>query len=552
MFWFRGFLAAVLLLQAVEVQSYQAVISMERNKGNHHYITFLDASHDIHSQLKIGRTKSAVIGQWDSSGKNFWYTVRIHGEASYSLVGYDVDAAKEIARIDIGKRNSIFRQLRHFWFQFSDDDSALFVLTQEKGRWYIDTYDTENFALTSRIELDKGDLEISKVAGDRLVVVSLHLRSSNRVVYVLAPKRGEVLFQKKTYPSEEAVASMSADKEFVYLLTKKVKRLADPKDLSRIIGYNTFVSVLDVATGEATEKQELGYDLTPLKGPEGSPALYGATHKLLTKPGGTLWRFQGKEISAQQTFTAACEPTTVLVNESAGTSTILCEETALQLAADSGQSTPVKVAAQQAMYTQERNAVFFLEKSGSQIGKLDLEPFNYVGDFATGRRGVKVGNAMLSVLSVAVVAYTGVGLIVVPNFSHTAMMTDHAEQRVYGMNLATGDVTVLDAGSFEKLGIVRTGAGSFALSRYDQSENVFAYAVGQVSVFNPKALEPVKILEQGSFAGANGDLDTLYWGPKDGGLEVYSISTLDRVANLPDLYQVQLVVTPGEEPYRLY
>ena len=531
----------------------QAVLSFIKEGGRHYTVTFLDEDLRAYHELKLGKLKAPVRGQWNRAGTTFWYSARASSEKEWTLVGYDPRLQHELVRIPIGKRSPAHIKLGRTWSEESDDGRYLFVLTLVKNEWHIESYSTGDYKKLASTPIDKGHIELTQIADNKILAVSDHLNFGNKRVYVVDPLAGKVLFEEKISNSKKPAAVLAPAQDFIYLSTQNLKEFKNPDDPRyKIFARKTNLRVIEVASGKVVNDLDVGYDLTPVHAELERDSLYAASSDSATKGGLTIWRLAGEQVTKFKNSKEECKPVSAIVDESQDRATVFCKRTAVHFDADQSQAVKVGFAARNAVYAKTSQSVYMLERGGSEIGKLDLAPLKFVADHGTGRGGVKFGQALASVAGIAVGAYTGYAVIMIPSYRSTAFATDEDETKVYVLNGGTSDVTIVDAHSFDKLGYIPTGAGSFALTRYEQSPYVFALALTRVTALDTASEEPALVLEKGAFVGANGDLDRLYWAPKGGGLEVYSLTSLERLEVLPDLENVYAVPTAGREPTQFY
>ncbi len=532
-------------------QAAEVVLSVTNDEGRKDYaIDFLGPQFETTHRIDLGRLKGQPTGVWSKDGTQFFYSLPSANNKHWQLVGYKPSDRSEFVRIDIGRRSYSNPEVGAFWSELSNDGKHLFVLTLERKKWHIETYETASYTRIARVPIDKGQVAISQLAGNRLLAVMFDRRNANDRLYFIDPVAGSVLLDTDLVLSENSIFLASKDKSHVYIRTNKFKRYRDAENRNmRRKGAQGKIRIIDVLKGRFTFDETIGWDVTPPYTTRDDSAVYVTAKTHPQEPEGTIWRISGGDITPYRRFKSKCRPTATLVDEKRSRATVLCRKMALHFEGNEGYAFQVGMQGGQGFYAERSDSIFLLERQGSKIGKVALTPPRYVGDHASGRTGIKVVEGIGTVLNAAVAGYygyPGIMPVAVASFRHTSLMPDLAERRLYISNLGTRDVTVVDADSFKKLAVHPTGEAT--LRRFHQSPYVFSLTPSMVTVFDATADEPALTLKKGDFLGLNGVADRLYWSSDDGGLEMYKLSTLERVGERADLQGSYVVLAPGDDP----
>ncbi len=516
------FASQTLAYDAVLAGGHQPLLSLSREYS----IAFLDDDLEFDHAVQIGSHGVRPEIAWSPDGRVFMYTGSVKGERGLFQFGYAVEDRKEVFRIPLGRVPIKDPTMQRVWAGFSDDQRFLYVQKGVRGRWALGIYHGRTYAHIGDVVFDKGFyIGFEHLAGGRLLAVSDHVNRDFKRAYIVDATTAKVLHEVKLDNPGQAVAA-APDGRHVYLLrTEKVRRPDPDHPHVQLKFYRAFASAFDVSTGRVGDEVKLGYGATAFVGEEDSNELYLAVHRLMTKPGGRVWRFENGEISEHAVFSEVCEPTNVLLRDKGADTTVLCKSHVVHLAGDRIAHAKLPFEMSAGTYAPDGQSVYTLAARDSRMGKIQLSPLKFVESRATGRFGVKLGNAVGALAGLGLAVTTGYGYLFMPIYSSTDVMVDGAGRFVYGLNAATADVTIARTDTFEVAGKVPAGNGLMFLYRFDGASAVFAMSDGKVTKFNPLTGEPAFVIEDGTFAGARADLDRVYWAPKSGGLQIYAAST---------------------------
>ena len=524
----------------------EAVFSKAKDDSKSFVLTFYDASGDVSSEVNLGKLGEDPFGYWDHSGTQFWY---VTGNRSvWELNGYDVKNRKPLAKIALGKKRNFL-----LWWRFSEDGKYLFVRTWRK-RWFIDTYETETFTRVGEVETNKFIDAQAKLLKNNRVLIFNEAQNFERVeVFLIDPLLSKVLFHKKFKGTERARVTYSKDRRFVYILRQPERAFGDPYDRSRPTRRRGYITALDTVTGTQFDEVRLKYDLTPFYQSEHASALYVGSRDVPDKNNVTIWKLDQGEVTELVSFESRCIPQRVLADEPRKFASVVCNRRYLHFDGDTKQetkrllSTPIEYAT----YLPGRSSMLIAVEATAQINRVDLDPLSLAKNVSPGRMGVKLGQALLEASTQVVQAnLTGYYYIYLPVGQQILFQADPNNKRIYALNRPSRDVTVYDTESFAPLGYFAVGRGATAFLDFEESSYLYAVANSQLTVIgvNSETIEPALELKKGKLAGVNEEQHRFYWGPKSGGLDVYDLRSLKKVATIDSLGEVQSVVVPDDEP----
>lgn len=529
---------------------YEAVF--HREDTSEFGVTFLEGDR-IHHRLELGKFKPQAHGFWGKNNKVFWITTPVPNEKYWHLMAFDVENKKELTRINIGKRLPNHLIYHRTWSEKSENGQFIFALTNKKNVWHLETYDSDSFSIVASVKLDKGAVEVTQLTDNRLLVISDFL-SSKTSIYLIDGSNGAMLFQETIKARDKPQVSHTKSKNHVIVVRNEKRELthASRNRALAIIRYKAHVSMVDSKSGKTVSEHNVGYDITPFYQHEDNEVLYFASRNSLKSPGAKIWEIRGEELSAINEIEDDCTPKIVLVREAQDLSTLVCEKLVAHFSSSGESVSNLGIKARSAFYDESGKNMYLMETLGSEVGHVSLEPLTYSGKQSTGRGDVKFAQGVSSVLLGVASAYAfGYAYVPTYNYNDTAITINDAGTKIYAMNGGTRDVTIISTKPFEKIKILPTGNGPIGLSRFKQSEQIFALSYSQVTVIDPSTDQVTLELKDGNFVGASEVMDRIYFAGEKG-IKVISISELNESPLLPEQAGIYLVVPPKEITRELY
>ncbi|MEM7219358.1 MAG: hypothetical protein AAF515_13415 [Pseudomonadota bacterium] len=548
---------ALLALACAAHADFQAVLTKGDAPGigkmqyDLHFVSF--AQNEVVASVDLGANRRAPVAFTNESGSRLWVNNKQPTTKEWELLGFDVAGGKEIARLPIGRRPGPPQQL-FFWAHETQDGEYIVALGQQKNRWQVDTFRLADGERTSTLPLNKGFLEVAYLTGDRVLA---HNPVGRRQVYLIDPVAGRVIWESRMRGDAKRF-ERSKDGDFLYLIEQeKISGMAKPpgeRSKELVKGYDTKVRVLRTVDGKELGLYEVGFDLSKFHHGKDNDAAYALSRKSIVTGKSKLWRIAGDRVELVREHDQPCMPEGVVADEATGVATALCKDSVEHgpLNAEGPiQFAELSATPEGGFFGPDLDTLYIDSSSGSRVAMFRLDPLELVGVRGTGSAGLKFAQALASVGGLALAAYTGYGFLSIPPYSSTAMALSDDDRKLYVMNGSTRDVTVFDTGTFRRIALQGAGRAPLGMVRFDSAPYVFALSLDRVQAYEPSSDEPVLDLDDGSFAGANGELDRLYFSTEEG-LGIYELSTLERIALTPQLKGSYQAITPGKPAYRLY
>jgi hypothetical protein len=552
-------ITVILLMSSAVAQTYEVAISVEKaGWGNHlSSLMFLDPlTRDVLATHILGVHPAllTVNGQVDSDGEYFYATVPAKGRKSWSLLVFNIDTHEEIAFLPIGSRLDKYQQPTPVFFNGVSDDGKRFVTLVQRRNWQLDVYERPSFKLLGTSPEFKNVSTVEYVGNRQLVITSSTKYGKEVAFHLLNIESQEVITtQHFENGTKLEIIPDVAKGEFLVIAAQEVTLGRDAKTKRVKSGHSVTLHKIDAQTGLELEKVKLGYAATKFYVDDTNQYNYLATRKTLTEQGVTVWRAGKGQIEQLIETDLHYNPSLTLVSEKHGIATVFCEKRILVFDLEDHSlkhDIPLPFVATSGFFSKDANKVFFRETGGSEVGAIDLQRGELIGDSPTGRRGVKAGLAVLSIASVTADIYLSfiapypLFLIPSPVFIFpidTQMMTDPAEKYLYVINQQTNDLTVFSAGDFERLDTIPIKQ-PFALHRFSGSQNLYVMGLHELSVIGPGDHLPFNRYRDGNFAGLDLQQGVAYFA-NDEALQIIDIDTGQLISRHPELKNVTQVFT---------
>jgi hypothetical protein len=192
----------------------------------------------------------------------------------------------------------------------------------------------------------------------------------------------------------------------------------------------------------------------------------------------------------------------------------------------------LEVSAGNGFVSEDDRFAFYREKSGSEVGAIEIEDWQLIGESATGNRLKKLGKVVLAAGTIAAAYYSlnapcsGWVCVSAPYYSiylpppvNTQMLADLTHENLYVINTQTGDVTVLGLTDFDRVR-VESVRGAFLVIQLENSPYITLMGLGEIAFINPATTQPEKRHDNGSLVGLDTTNQTAFMVSEDNLIEI--------------------------------
>ena len=546
-------LTIILSLSNAVAQSYEIAITVEKAGWGSHLssLVFLNPlTQEVLATHILGDHPAylTVSGYADSAGEYFYATVPAKGRRSWSLVIFNIDKHEEIAVLPIGSRMDKYQQASSVFFNDVSEDGKHFVTLVQRQNWQLDVYERPSFKLLGTTQEFKNVTRVEYV-GNRHVVITTSTQNNKKVALHLVNIETQEVVTTQSFENKTKITIVPdiSKGEFLVMAMRKTSsgRHADTKRATS--GQSTTLHKLNAQTGQQLDEVKLGNAATRFYVDDTNKYNYLASRKTLSAQGVTVWRARESQIEQLIITNLHYNPSLTLVNEKHGIATVFCEKRLLVFDLEDHSlrhDIPLPFIATSGFFSKDASKVFFRETGGSEVGAINLQSGELIGDSPTGRRGVKAGIALVAIGEVAVLAtpfWWAMPLFPITYSVDTLMMTDPAEKYLYVINRQTNDLTVFSTIDFGRLKTISIKQ-PFALQRFAGSQNLYVMGVFELSFIGPGDHLPFKRYRDGNFAGLSPYKGLAYFA-NDEELQIIDINTGELISRHPELKNVTQVFT---------
>ncbi|MEM7220008.1 MAG: hypothetical protein AAF515_16700 [Pseudomonadota bacterium] len=532
-----GVLAPVATAEDIAVFSSNSAL-VKRN----HRIHFLDKDMAVKRELKLHESMIAPRGILSPDGSHLWVMTRRRSDRVVELAVYDMVTTRELGRIEVG-RQPIQAEWQQFWLRISEDGSLLFTLAWENKRWFVKTYSTDTRELVSKTRLVAGQLEMTLLPGDRLLVRKGYRK---RRTFLVDPVRGVELW-RYTLDVHDQLSITPTGKTLI--LTSRTQEEIKVRERARwnyFSGWHSTAILLDIATGKVGRELDLGFDPTdPSFSPDNTSG-WLMSRDSIRDGGNILWRVTDSGIKQHATFEPFCNPAGVVVSETHNLATLVCDKAIFVHRLDTNRrlfASEIESGRWQGLYDDDASHLYLTGIGRPRSSLYRTQPLEHIASRRVGSDGVRFGLVSANIVGVASALLIGTSRLYINPLSGRTAQLSHDQSHYYVVNEGTFDVTALDAQTFEKRNTVPVGPDFLGMAKLGAAQRMHVFGSRSLLVFGADGVEPALDLDSGWFLGVSESRDRMYYMTNEA-LDVYRISDLERVHSLPVLNRAYHVLAP--------